>query len=215
MEAMLDQLRAAPLENVGLVEALKKQCEALRFRTGADVRLTVGELPPNHSLPPGAQDVVFRVAQEALANVGRHARATRVTVTLESTEYTVQLRVEDNGVGFEVGQSSSGMGLENMRSRAGSVGGTVAVTTQPGSGTLIRLSVPRAAPETDDLGYYRRSAVSWSVLFVIWIALTVWRGVGDSSAALIWYGPGCVFLGVLLARAALAYVRVRRQLESR
>ena len=53
MEAMLDQLRAAPLENNGLVEALKKQCEALRFRTGADVRLTVGELPPSETLPLG------------------------------------------------------------------------------------------------------------------------------------------------------------------
>ena len=51
MEALLDQLRASPLENTGLVEALKKQCDALRFRTGADVRFSVGELPPSESLP--------------------------------------------------------------------------------------------------------------------------------------------------------------------
>ena len=213
LEAMLDQLRAAPLENVGLTEALKKQCEALRFRTGAEVHVTVGELPPSHSLPPGAPDVVFRVAQEALANVGRHARANHIAVTLDSTERSLQLRIEDDGVGFDAGRAGGGMGLGNMRSRAAAIGGTIAVTTQPGNGTLVRLSIPRAAPETDDIGYYRRRVVSWSVLFVFWTALAVWRGLGDSSAALIWYGPGSVFFGVLLARSVLAYTRVRRQRE--
>jgi hypothetical protein len=205
-------LRAAPLENVGLVEALKKQCEALRFRTGADVGVAVGDLPPSHSLPPGAQDVVFRVAQEALANVGRHARATRVTVTLDASEHSLQLRIEDNGVGFDPGQPG-GMGLGNMRSRAASVGGTLAVTTQPGNGTLVRLSVPRAAPKTDDIGYYRRRVLSWGFLFVVWTALTVVRAYSFSSMTLLWYVPGAVWFAVLFGRATLAYVRVRRQLE--
>jgi signal transduction histidine kinase len=213
MEAMLDQLRAAPLENVGLVEALKKQCEALRFRTGAEVGVTIGELPPSSSLPPGAQAVVFRVAQEALANIGRHARPTRVTVTLDSTDRSVQLRIDDNGVGFDPGQLGVGMGLGNMRSRAASVGGTLAVTTQPGNGTLVRLSVPRAAPETDDIGYYRRRVVSSSILFILWTALTVWMAFGQSSATLVWNLPADAFMAVLFGRAILAYVRVRRQLE--
>ena len=213
MEAMLDQLRAAPLENVGLVEALKKQCEALRFRTGAEVRMTVGELPPSHSLPPGAQDVVFRVAQEALANVGRHARPSHVSVTLDSTEHSLQLRIEDDGVGFDPSQSGSGMGLGNMRSRAASAGGTLAVTTRPGNGTLVRLSVPRAAPETDDIGYYRRRVLSWGLLFLGWTALTVLRAYGDSSMTLVWYVPGDVWIAAMFGRATLAYVRVRRGQE--
>ncbi len=215
MEAMLDQLRAAPLENVGLVEALKKQCEALRFRTGVEVRVTVGELPPSHSLPPGTQDVIFRVAQEALANIGRHARPSIVTVTLDSTERSLQLRVEDDGVGFDAARSGGGMGLENMRSRAAAIGGTIAVTTEPGKGTLVRLSVPRAAPETDDIGYYQRRVAAWLLLFVVWAGLTVLRGRADSSTALFWYGPFTVLFGVMLGLAVRAYVRVRRQLEAK
>jgi signal transduction histidine kinase len=81
MEAMLDSLRASPLENTGLVEALKKQCEALQFRTGAQVDFELGTLPPSETPAPAAQHALFRVAQEALANVGRHTRAARRTST--------------------------------------------------------------------------------------------------------------------------------------
>jgi signal transduction histidine kinase len=213
MEAMLDQLRAAPLENVGLIEALKKQCEALQFRTGAEVRFTAGELPPSHSLPPGAQEVVFRIAQEALANVGRHARASHVSVTLDSTEHSLQLRVEDDGVGFDAGRSQGGMGLGNMRSRAASVGGTLAVTTQPGNGTLVRLSFPRAAPATDDIGYYRRRVLFGGLGFILWIFFTVWVASNQSRMALIVNVPFAVVYAVILARMVAAWVRVRRQLE--
>jgi signal transduction histidine kinase len=213
MEAMLDQLRATPLENVGLAEALKKQCDALRFRTGAEVRVTVGELPPSHSLPPGAQDVVFRIAQEALANVGRHARATHVTVTLDSTERSLQLRVEDDGIGFAPGQPGGGMGLGNMRSRAASVGGTLAVTTQPGNGTLVRLSVPRAAPETDDIGFYRRRVLAWGLLFMLTAAQTLWSWFWRTSEAMVWYLPASVWFAVIFGQAILGYVRVKRNRE--
>jgi signal transduction histidine kinase len=210
MEAMLDQLRASPLENVGLVEALKKQCEALRFRTGAEVGVTVGDLPPSHSLPPGAQNVVFRIAQEALANVGRHARATHVTVTLDSTERSLQLRVEDDGVGFNPDKPGSGMGLGNMRSRAATIGGTLAVTTQPGNGTLVRLSVPRAAPETDDIRFYRRRVLTWGLLFLLTAAQTVWNAFWRNSETLVWYLPFSAWFAVLFGQAILGYVRVTR-----
>jgi signal transduction histidine kinase len=215
MEAMLDQLRAAPLENTGLAEALKKQCEALGFRTGADVRFTTGELPPSHSLPPGAQEVVFRVAQEALANVGRHARASHVAVTLDSTGHSLQLRIEDDGVGFDAGQPGGGMGLGNMRSRAASIGGTLAVTTQPGNGTLVRLSLPRAAPETDDIGYYRRRVLFGGVGFVVWIRFTVWAASEQSGMTLVVNVPLTVAYAVLLGRMVVGWVRVRRQREIR
>lgn len=76
METLIDQLQTAPLETTGLREALKRQCEALAIRTGADVKLMIGDLPPDMWLPPGAQRSLFRGAQEAVANIGRHARAT-------------------------------------------------------------------------------------------------------------------------------------------
>jgi len=82
MEAMLDQLRAAPLESVGLVEALKKQCEALQYRTGARVTVDVDAVPGPGQLRPGAAQSIFRIAQEALSNIARHARATEVRLSL-------------------------------------------------------------------------------------------------------------------------------------
>ena len=78
MEAMLQQLRPTPLENVGLVDALRKQVEALQYRTGAYVTTEFGDLPDNDTLLPGAQEAIFRIAQEALNNIARHARAKNI-----------------------------------------------------------------------------------------------------------------------------------------
>jgi signal transduction histidine kinase len=118
MEAMLDQLRAVPLENVGLVEALKKQCEALASRSGAQVEFQQGYLPPSDTLAPGAQQAIFRVAQEALANVARHARAKHVSVALGGGGGRLAIKVEDDGAGFSPEGSGGGMGIANMRARA-------------------------------------------------------------------------------------------------
>ena len=127
MEAMLDQLRAAPLGNAGLVEAVKKQCEALGFRTGARVEFKLGTLPPGEALAPGAQQAILRVAQEALANVGRHAHARNVTVALDATGHRFELWVRDDGSGFDQNQASGGMGIANMHARAEEFDGTLEV----------------------------------------------------------------------------------------
>ena len=162
LEVMLDQLRAAPLENVGLVEALRKQCEALGFRTGATVTFTPDALPPSDELPPGAQQAVFRIAQEALANVARHARASNVRVQIGSTDDgELRLIVEDDGAGFDPAAPARGMGLSNMRARAAEVGGSIAVESRTG-GTTVRLIIP-AEVRIADWSDYRRRLVSWFV----------------------------------------------------
>jgi signal transduction histidine kinase len=139
---LIEQLQTEPLETTGLREALKRQCEALAFRTGADVQVVVGDLPPDMWLPPGAQRALFRGAQEALANVGRHARARHVQVRLGTEGDQLELLVADDGAGFEPGKARAGMGLENMHERARAMGGSFLLTSSPGEGTTARFIVP-------------------------------------------------------------------------
>jgi len=82
MQALLQQLRPTALENVGLIESLRMQCQALGYRTGAEVTAELGDLPPDELLPIGAQEMVFRIVQEGFANIARHARASHVWLSL-------------------------------------------------------------------------------------------------------------------------------------
>jgi signal transduction histidine kinase len=151
MEAMLDQLRAAPLESIGLIEALRKQCEALKFRTGAHVEAELSPVVPPAELRPGAAQALFRIAQEALSNIARHARATQVQVTLGPRGSHYVLTVQDNGSGFdEDGVGNSGMGLAGMKSRATEQGGAFSLTSRPGEGTRLLVDLPLSAHRSLD-----------------------------------------------------------------
>ncbi|MGE5358988.1 MAG: sensor histidine kinase [Bacteroidales bacterium] len=207
MEAMLHNLRAAPLESVGLVEALRKQCETLGLRTGAQVDYSVGDLPPSESLPPGAAQVVFRVAQEALANVARHARATKVAVSLGSAERQVRLEVRDNGQGFDQAGDAAGMGLRNMKARAAEIRGIVAVTSRPGEGTVVRMTAP-LAPGVPDMSDFRDQVRLWTVLFVINLMLAVVPAARHHEYVLMF--TIVPWSAVVLARSIVAYARARR-----
>jgi len=146
MRALLQQLRPAPLETVGLMEALRDQAEALGYRSGARVVTRFGELPSDDHLPPGTQDAIFRIAQEALSNVARHARADHVELHLELHDDALLLLVRDDGQGFDPQCASGGMGLGNMRERAQLIGGTITMESMPGSGTVLTVRVPLVQP---------------------------------------------------------------------
>src|SRR4051812_43310759 len=103
MEAMLDQLQGVPIENAGLIAFVRRQCEALGFQTGARVSFTAGTLPPPGAVDPAARQTIARVAQEALSNVARHARAASVEVTLDTADGRFVLLVKDDGSGFQMG----------------------------------------------------------------------------------------------------------------
>jgi signal transduction histidine kinase len=147
MEVMLDQLRAEPLEHTGLVEALKKLCETIGFRTGAQVEFKLGEVPPAGMLAPGAAEATLRIAQEALANVARHARASHVLVSLDSSDGRLELTIKDDGAGFDPQQDSRGMGTSNMRTRAAELGGTCEIVSRPAEGTTVKFSIPYSASD--------------------------------------------------------------------
>jgi signal transduction histidine kinase len=184
MEALLDELQAAPMENTGLVEALKKQCEALALRTGAEVSFEPGTLPPAGSLRPGTHDAIYRVAQETLANVARHARATRVVVSMQSSASRLVVRVSDNGAGVDTAVGQKGMGITNMRARAAEVGGHLLI--RPGSpGTEVVLSVPSRHPVVRKAWYtagiFGLFALSTTVFYAV-------RGPSPDQKMPVWLG---------------------------
>ena len=152
MNALLQQLSPAPLEKVGLVQALRDQCEALGYRTGAEVVVEFGELPADDWLPAGAQDSLFRVAQEALSNVARHARAAYVRLYLGQPGGAGPLIMEirDDGQGFEMETVKGGMGLQNIRQRVQALEGKLGLDSAPAGGTTLRVTIPLAKPVFSD-----------------------------------------------------------------
>ncbi len=207
MEALLDQLQPRALTLVGLVEALRLQCEVLRLRTGATVALELGELPADR-LDARAPQELFRIAQEALANIGRHARAAAVEVWLGRRNGALLLRIDDDGQGFEPAARAAGMGLRNMHERAAELAGRLAIASAPGGGTRIAVELPLAAVAGDDPLAAAERAESWTP----WLALSLYV-VGKSLAAL--RGPGPIAAGTSAAIAALVLVALASRLRLR
>jgi signal transduction histidine kinase len=166
MEAMLDQLQGAPIENAGLVAFLRRQCEALGFQTGARVTFTPGTLPSATAIDPAGRQTIARVAQEVLSNVARHARAANVDVTLDTVDGRLVLMVKDDGCGFETdgAERRRGMGLTNVATRAAEVGGAVDIVSAASSGTTVRFSMP-CAVVSPPRAYVVR-AVAWSLVAI-------------------------------------------------
>jgi signal transduction histidine kinase len=137
--AMVAELTPAALDEGSLPAVIGRQCERLSAETGVAVTMrSDDELP----LLGMATDVVLlRAAQEAFANIRRHAQASTVSVELSRAGGCVRLSVADNGIG--VGdEHTEGFGLRGMRSRAGQVGGTMSVSPTPGGGTTVTVEVP-------------------------------------------------------------------------
>jgi two-component system sensor histidine kinase DevS len=104
-------------------------------------------------LAPVAANDLFHIAQEALSNVARHANATRLKVTLAQVGDRVVLEVADNGRGFDPAQrpSTGSHGMANMEERARAIRGELSITSEPGKGTRVRVSIPRLRPQTGSL----------------------------------------------------------------
>ena len=137
----LQALRASPLDDLGLSLAVKTMVEDAAARANLALNLSVADKLP--SLSPDVEQCIYRVAQEAVTNVGKHAKAKTLTVNLESAEEKVTLMVHDDGAGFDVDKKgkANDYGLEGMRERAQLVGGELTVTSRPGEGTTVRLVV--------------------------------------------------------------------------
>ena len=142
MQALLQQLRSAALENTSLAEALRTQAQALGYRTGAQVFVEIGDLPSADFCPPTMQEDIFRIVQEAFANIARHARANTIWFTLAQQENKLAITVRDDGQGFDTHSVRRGMGSANIQERAHALHGTAAIHSEPGQGTTMRVSIP-------------------------------------------------------------------------
>jgi two-component system, NarL family, sensor kinase len=138
-------LRTVPLAGKSLVEALGATGRAFTAETGIRVHVHAeGDL----HLPLRTEAELFRIAQEALTNVRRHARATDVAITVRPRGSRVQLVVRDDGQGFDATARHEGRyGLLGMRERARLLGGAVRVEGRPGRGTVVRVTVPLPAED--------------------------------------------------------------------
>lgn len=132
------------LEGRKLHQALEEVARSWSSLQRVPASFTVTGEP--RDLHPEVEVSVLRVAQEALANVARHARASRVAVTLSYMGDVVTLDVRDDGVGFAPGSEGGGFGLAGMRARAEELGGSVHLESEPGRGTAVCLELPTVAP---------------------------------------------------------------------
>ena len=140
MRALIFELRPGNLENDGLLPALRTHSAALQGRIGLPIVVT-SELTDR--LPLALEEVLYRISQEALHNVVKHAAARQVELTVGRRGKSVVLRISDDGKGFDAGAVPDGhLGLAGMRARAEKIGATFAVDAHPGEGTTVEVTVP-------------------------------------------------------------------------
>ncbi len=140
MRSLLFELRPASLERDGLVQALRTHAAALESRVGLSILLEA-DLPDRLALD--LEQALYRIAQEALHNVVKHAAASQVRIRLEREGDEACLVIEDDGHGFdEGGVSEAQLGLAGMRARSARLGGTVEIRTTPGVGTTVEARIP-------------------------------------------------------------------------
>jgi signal transduction histidine kinase len=146
MRALIFELRPGALQEEGLGAALRKHTAALSAREGLRIEVQV----PNQRVPlePAAEEHLYRLAQEALYNVVKHAGASRTVVRLKEEERgTVVLEIEDDGVGFDSARVPAGhLGLRTMADRVEQIGGTLEIQSAAGAGTTVHVAVPASPP---------------------------------------------------------------------
>jgi signal transduction histidine kinase len=143
LRSAIFELQPPALESEGLATALRKHVDVLRRVYRREIRLELAGTP---RLPPRADGEVFRIAQEALQNALRHAGAERIDVRLDARDGALALSVADDGSGFDTAAPalrSRRLGLTSMEERARAVGGVLAIESEPGGGTVVRLELPR------------------------------------------------------------------------
>ena len=141
IETITRQLRPGVLDILGLAAVLQEDGTAFTERTGVEMHMEGVVL--TERLPAASELALYRIYQIALSNVELHARALHVSVRLDSVGDFIELSIQDDGIGFDPGMMSSGMGLLQMRERAASAGGTLKIGSAGAEGTEVEVRIPR------------------------------------------------------------------------
>jgi signal transduction histidine kinase len=146
LRSLISDLRPAVLDDLGLQPALEALAERMASATSMTVELDVdlaSESGEQHTrLIPEIEDAIYRLVQEALTNVSKYADTNRAVVSVRESGGSVAVEVRDDGIGFELDETTGGFGLIGMRERAELVEGKLAVTSAPGEGTTVAIVVP-------------------------------------------------------------------------
>lgn len=144
MRNVMADLRPPALDDYGLAAALRMHTEAVAVRLAIPASIQVRDIEPR--LPLAVETALFRITQEALNNVSKHARARRVDIAVEATDDRVILSIADDGLGFDVGRprpQHTGWGLKTMRERALAIGAELRIDSAPGNGTRVTVEMNR------------------------------------------------------------------------
>ena len=147
---VMADMRPPGLDQLGLLAALTEHARQIATRASLSIAVTGTEIVPR--LPPESEIVLFRIAQEALTNVVKHACASKAAIALETGPDKVVMTVSDDGCGYDPAarfaqtQVTASLGLVGMRERAESIGGRLRVESAPGRGTRVTVEAPRVPP---------------------------------------------------------------------
>lgn len=140
MRLLIFELRPPVLDQEGLVAALQARLEAVEGRANLETQFAVEGVS---ALPPSVEQSLYRIAQEALNNILKHAHARRITVSLRQVQASVVLEISDDGVGFDpvMAREKGGLGLRGMTERVAQQAGRLTVQSAPGAGTHVRVEI--------------------------------------------------------------------------
>ncbi|HTK06016.1 MAG TPA: sensor histidine kinase [Ktedonobacteraceae bacterium] len=148
IRVLAQQLRPSVLEDLGLLPAFRWLVEDSAQRLHLQVTLHIQGFPPvTHPLPPSYETALFRIAQESLTNIARHARTQQATLRLCQEQDSIRLEIQDDGQGYLPSGQRSGLGIFGMRERAIQIGGSFSIQAHNAGGTLVQTLLPLPTEE--------------------------------------------------------------------
>ena len=156
IRTLAQQLRPSVLDDLGLYAAFRWLAEDGRQRLQLPLELRiegVEDRTRGREGPALYETALFRIAQESLTNIARHANACHVTMTLKQQQDNIYLRICDDGCGYDLAEHQAGTGIVGMRERANALGGTMKIFSQPGKGTTVEAILPLPVERTGEEVY--------------------------------------------------------------